>query len=155
MSTGRIWRTVSTKPEDTLKLGAGIGRRLKGGEVIELSSDLGGGKTLLVRGLAAGLGSHDRVTSPSFTLSNRYQAGKLTLHHFDFYRLDEPGIMRRELAEVLEDPSAIVAVEWAGAVEDVLPAERLSINIRATGELERTFEFSCPDQLNYLLPTDI
>ena len=127
-----------------------IGRKLRGGEVIELASDLGGGKTAFVRGLAKGMGSSAQVHSPSFTLSNQYEAGELTLYHFDFYRLQEPGIMRGELAEVLEDPKAVVAVEWAGIVDSVLPPGRLTIRIKPTSETGRQFNFSCPDSLLYL-----
>jgi tRNA threonylcarbamoyladenosine biosynthesis protein TsaE len=127
-----------------------IGRKLHGGEVIELVSDLGGGKTAFVRGLAEGIGSRDPVRSPSFTLSNQYKAGGLTLHHFDFYRLKEPGIMRRELAEILEDPKAVVVIEWGDIVKNVLPANRLTIHIKATGETTRQFNFSCPNSLKHL-----
>lgn len=129
-----------------------IGRKLRGGEMIELVSDLGSGKTAFVRGLARGMGSKDSVHSPSFTLSNQYQAGKLTLYHFDFYRLVEPGIMRDELTEVLDDPSAVTAVEWANIVEDILPSNRLTIHIRTTSETSREFSFEYPEQLAYLLP---
>ncbi|HEY5442299.1 MAG TPA: tRNA (adenosine(37)-N6)-threonylcarbamoyltransferase complex ATPase subunit type 1 TsaE [Candidatus Saccharimonadales bacterium] len=125
---------------------------MRGGEVIELVSDLGAGKTAFVRGLVAGLGSLDTVHSPSFTLSNQYRAKDLTLYHFDFYRLKEAGIMRDELAEVLADPKAVVAVEWPDIIEDVLPAQRLSITIKPTGINDREFTFSYPDNLSYLLP---
>ena len=129
-----------------------IGRELRGGEVIELLSDLGGGKTAFVRGLARGMGSSDMVRSPSFTLSNQYQAGKLTLYHFDFYRLDTPGIMERELAEILEDPHAVVVIEWGGSAAAVLPPDRLMVQIKPTGETSRQFHFSCPNNLSYLAP---
>jgi tRNA threonylcarbamoyladenosine biosynthesis protein TsaE len=152
MSTAQTWRIVSTGLGDTLELGARIGRELRGGETIELISDLGGGKTAFVRGLAKGLGSLDTVRSPSFTLSNQYQAGKLTLYHFDFYRLKQPGIMRDELAEVLENPQAIVAVEWPEIVENILPSEHLTIQIKAIGENARQFNFSYPENLTYLFP---
>jgi tRNA threonylcarbamoyladenosine biosynthesis protein TsaE len=150
MNIDMTWQIVSTSFDETLALAAKIGRRLKGGEVIELVSDLGGGKTAFVSGLAAGLGSQDSVSSPSFTLRNEYRAGDLTLYHFDFYRLSEPGILRDELAEVLADPQAIVAVEWADVVADVLPADRLTVQIRATGENERELNFSCSPKLSYL-----
>lgn len=123
---------------------------MRGGEVIELRSDLGGGKTTFVRGLAAGLGSSDRVHSPSFTLANQYKAERFTLHHFDFYRLAEPGIMRDELAEVLTDPQAIIAVEWGEIVKNVLPAKRVSLQIHTFGETERQLLFSYPQSLSYL-----
>lgn len=131
-----------------------IGHRLRGGEVIELAGDLGSGKTAFVRGLAKGMGSSDPVRSPSFTLGNQYKAGGLTLHHFDFYRLKEPGIMRREMAETLEDPKAVVVIEWGGIVQNVLPASRLTIRIKATGETSRQFSFSYPDKLRYLNPNN-
>jgi tRNA threonylcarbamoyladenosine biosynthesis protein TsaE len=120
--------------------------------VIELVSDLGGGKTAFVRGLAAGMGSKDRVTSPSFTLSNQYQGGGLTLYHFDFYRLEEPGILRQELAEILQDPRAVVAIEWAGLVSNVLPPDRLTINIISSGEESRALLLQYPEKLSYLFP---
>lgn len=132
-----------------------IGAKLKGGEVIELISDLGGGKTAFTRGLAKGMGSTDVVRSPSFTLSNEYKADNLTLCHFDFYRLTEPGIMRDELAELVLDPQIVVVVEWADIVEDVLPAARLTVKITATGENSRALLFSYDESLAYLLPREV
>lgn len=129
-----------------------IGHKMRGGEVIELVGDLGAGKTAFVRGLAKGMGSEDIVRSPSFTLDNQYRAGRLTLHHFDFYRLDEAGIMRQELAEVLEDPQAVAVIEWGGIAEAVLPLERLIVRIKPTGETSRQFSFSCPNNLKYIVP---
>lgn len=152
MSTASIWEIESTSLENTLDIAEQIGRHLRGGEVIELVSDLGGGKTAFVRGLALGMGSTDNVRSPSFTLSNQYSAGALTLYHFDFYRLQQPGIMREELAEVISDPQAVVAVEWADIINDVIPTEHLTLNIRATGENSRQLIFSYPDKLSYLFP---
>jgi tRNA threonylcarbamoyladenosine biosynthesis protein TsaE len=134
-----------------LRIAAAVGHRLRGGEVIALVSDLGGGKTAFVRGLAAGMGSHDHVHSPSFTLSNQYRAENVTLHHFDFYRLSEPGIMRQELAELLADPQAVLAIEWGNIVDDVLPERRLTVRIETTGELTRYFTFSYPSELQYLV----
>ncbi len=114
-------------------------------------SDVGGGKTTFVRGLAKGMGSNDKVASPTFTISREYRAGDLTMYHFDFYRLPQAGIMAEELAEVVGDRQAVVVVEWAGIVENVLPAERLTIQITPTGETERVFNFSFPDKLAYLV----
>jgi tRNA threonylcarbamoyladenosine biosynthesis protein TsaE len=125
---------------------------MRGGEVIELVSDLGGGKTAFVRGLATGMGSQDSVSSPSFTLGNQYRAGELTLHHFDFHRLDEPGIMRDEVAEILADRQAVVAVEWAAIIDDILPADRLTIHIRPTAATGRELVFDYPERLEYLIP---
>src|SRR5260221_5452139 len=108
MSTAMIWQTVSTSSADTERLGQLLGQFLKNPESIELRADLGGGKATFVRGLAKGLGSKDTVTSPTFTLSKIYKAknGK-QIHHYDFYRLNEAGIMRDELAESLQSQNAI------------------------------------------------
>jgi len=152
MNTGTTWQTVSTSLENTAQLDRTVGSNLKGGEVIELVSDLGGGKTTFVRGLAEGMGSHDKVASPSFTISREYKAGDLTLYHFDFYRLSDPGIVANELAEVVDDPKAVVAVEWADIVEDVLPADKLTIRIKTTGEFTREFTFAYSEKLQYLIP---
>lgn len=141
---------ISKSPDETLDLAGAIGHRLRGSEVIELVSDLGGGKTTFVRGLAKGMGSRDAVRSPSFTLSNEYRAKNLTLYHFDFYRLNEPGIMRDELTEALANPVAVVVVEWADIVENILPAKRLKIAIKATGEESRELTLTYPESLAYL-----
>ncbi len=129
--------------------------RLRGGETIELVSDLGGGKTAFVRCLAASLKARDAVASPSFTIENIYRTPSFEIHHFDFYRLEVAGICAFELAEVLGDAAKLVIVEWAQIVADILPDERLRITIRpAVTEAEperRSFSLSCPAELKYLL----
>jgi tRNA threonylcarbamoyladenosine biosynthesis protein TsaE len=151
MSTEQIWEINSTSLKNTLEIGESLGRHLRGGEVIELVSDLGGGKTAFVKGLAKGMGSTDNVHSPSFTLSNQYKAGELILYHFDFYRLDDPGILRNELAEILEDVKAVVAVEWPDIASNVIPSSHLTVNIRATGIDTRNIKISYPEELKYLI----
>jgi len=121
------WQITSTGSDDTIRLGALLANKLPGGSVIELTSDLGGGKTTFTRGLAQGLGSSDTVSSPTFTLKKIYKAGNKQIYHYDFYRLSDPGILRDELAESLQDAHAITVVEWSDIVRDVLPAERISI----------------------------
>lgn len=141
----------TTSLDETIKLAEKIGGKLRGGEAIELISDLGGGKTTFVRGLAKGIGSKDAVRSPSFTLSNEYRANSLTLYHFDFYRLNDPGIMRDELAEVVAEPDSVVAVEWGTVVNDVLPNNRLTVEIKPTGVDSRKLIFSYPEEFEYLI----
>lgn len=126
--------------DETVGLGKKLGEKLRGGEVIELISDLGGGKTQLVRGMAEGMGSTDQVQSPSFTISRVYKSNTLELHHFDFHRLDDPGIVKNELAEVIGQPNAVVAIEWADSVADILPDDRLTVTIKPTGDTNREFE---------------
>ncbi len=136
---------------ETVALGKNIGANLRGGEVFELVSDLGGGKTTFVRGLADGFGSPDAVASPSFTISYVYGRpdGK-NFYHFDFYRLEDAGIVGNELAEVEEDEDAVVAVEWGDVVHDILPINRIMISIAALDDNERQMTFSYTDEFKYL-----
>lgn len=144
---------ISHDAAATEKLGEALGAALRGGEVIELSSDLGGGKTTLVRGLARGAQSSDHVASPTFTVSREYEARDgLRLYHFDFYRLAEAGIVAQELDEVAHDPKAITVVEWSDIVQDVLPENRLQITIQRTGETDRSIILRTPEALAYLMP---
>lgn len=154
MSTEQIWEIESTSLENTLNIAEQIGQRLRGGEVIELVSDLGGGKTAFVKGLAKGMGSQDVVHSPSFTISNQYKAKDLVLHHFDFYRLSEPGIIKNELAEVMTDPKAVVAVEWANILVSVIPDQHITINIKVVAEEKRKFIFNYDAKFSYLFPSN-
>jgi len=133
MNTELIWQTVTASSEDTSRLGELLGSNLTGGEVIELSSDLGGGKTTFTQGLARGLGSSDIVSSPTFTLNKIYKAkDDLEIHHYDFYRLNDAGILRDELTESLDDDHVVTVIEWSGIVGDVLPAKRISIELKPT-----------------------
>jgi len=141
----------STSLNNTLKIAENIGRQLCGGEVIELISDLGGGKTVFAKGLAKGAGSDDLVSSPTFTISKVYNAPKFSIYHFDFYRLDDAGIVAQELAEVIDDNKAVAVIEWAGAVKDVLPKQRLTINIEQMSLNGRQLTFIYPKKLSYLL----
>lgn len=123
--------------------GEQLGKQLRGGEVIELIGDVGAGKTTLVKGLAVGLGIVETVQSPTFTINRVYSArDELELVHYDFYRLTDAGIMSLELAERADDPRSIVVVEWAAVVGGVLPADRLTIRITATGEDTRLVEIA-------------
>lgn len=151
MNTDVTLRMRSTGSDETERLGEQIGRHLKGGEVIELVSDLGGGKTIFVKGLAVGMGSDDQVASPTFTISREYRAGKLTLHHFDFYRLNEPGIIKHELAEILGDPKTVVVIEWAEIVQQVLPRLHITVGIKTIAEQEREITIHCPTRLKYVI----
>lgn len=118
--------------------GEQLGRLFRGGEIIELVGDVGAGKTTLVRGIAEGMGVTETVQSPSFTISRVYEADQgRKLVHYDFYRLQDAGIMADELAETVGDEKAAVVIEWAAAVEEVLPADRLTIAITSPGETVR------------------
>ena len=108
--------------EDMVELGYEIGRKLKSGEIFELVGDVGAGKTTFTHCLAKGLGVTDTVQSPSFTISCNYPARDgLVLNHYDFYRLNDPGIVAMELADSLDDPKAVTVIEWGEGVRDILP----------------------------------
>ena len=142
MSSATTLEIISKSLEDSLAVAEKIGQQLKGGEVIELVGDLGSGKTAFVRGLAKGISSTDVVQSPSFTISRIYKGkNNLEIHHYDFHRLDEPGVVKEELAESLDNPNAITVIEWADTVGDVLPTERLKVIITSSGETTRNLCF--------------
>jgi tRNA threonylcarbamoyladenosine biosynthesis protein TsaE len=150
MSDLKVQTITADSLESTIKLAEKIGSRLIGGELIELNSDLGGGKTTFTKGLLSGAGSKDLVSSPSFTICNQYRAGDLNFYHFDFYRLNDPGIIRRELLEVMDDKKAVIIIEWAGVVEDVLPEDKLSVTLVSNGETSRLISLNSSPSLNYL-----
>lgn len=113
-----------------------------GGEAIELIGDLGTGKTVFVRGLAAGIDSSDQVQSPSFTINRVYRGrDDISIFHYDFHRLDEPGLLKETLAETVEDPKVVIVVEWSDIVREVLPKERLQITFDTTGDEVRRLTF--------------
>ncbi|MEX2006573.1 MAG: tRNA (adenosine(37)-N6)-threonylcarbamoyltransferase complex ATPase subunit type 1 TsaE [Candidatus Saccharimonadales bacterium] len=121
---------------------------------MELVSDLGGGKTTFVRGLANGLKSKNTVTSPTFTLQNIYQGrGDLEIHHFDFYRLTDPGVLAAQLVESIGNPNVITVIEWSHIVKGVLPADRLSIEFQptATSPDERLLTIAYPGSQSVLI----
>lgn len=123
------------------QLGEAIGQSVSGGEVLELVGDIGAGKTTLTKGIARALGINEPVQSPTFTISRVYDSPKgLRLAHYDFYRLGEAGIMGDEIREAADDDSVVV-VEWAGAVDDDLPEDRLVVKITTISEEERLVEF--------------
>lgn len=127
----------------TREYGETIGRLLRGGETIELIGDVGAGKTTFVKGLAKGLGIDEDVQSPSFTISRVYDARDgLQLAHYDFYRLNDAGIMKDELTETMRDAQTITVIEWADIVEGVLPAERLTIHFETPTEFSRILNIS-------------
>lgn len=137
--------------EETDDLGRKLGKALRGGEVIELISDLGGGKTTFTRGLVAGAGSKDHVSSPTFTISNVYASPQFTITHFDFYRLGEAGLIEHELEDVLGEPDQVIIVEWSDVVAHVLPKNRLTVHITSGGDDDRDFNLDYPEKLQYLV----
>ena len=121
---------VSNSPAETEALGAALAGRLKPGAVVAFSGDLGAGKTAFVRGMARGLDICERVTSPTFTIVNEYEGGRLPLFHFDMYRLSSSD----ELFDIgWEDylvRGGVCAVEWSENVSDALEGDCIRVDIR-------------------------
>jgi len=124
---------ITRGADQTEALGRALGRILTPGTVIAYTGDLGAGKTAFTRGLAAGLNIPERITSPTFTIVNEYEGGRLPLFHFDMYRLGGA----EELFDIgWEDYLArggVCAVEWSENVEDALEPDAIRIDIRRGG----------------------
>lgn len=123
---------------DMRMLGRQLGRLFQGGEVVELIGDVGAGKTTLTKGIAEGLEIREPIQSPTFTISRIYDTPNgMELRHYDFYRLNEAGVMADELAEATGQPHAITVVEWGDVVADVLPRDRLGVRIQVQADDSR------------------
>ncbi len=117
-------------PEETEALGERLAGIVKSGAVIAYTGDLGAGKTAFTRGLARGLGVTDRVTSPTFTIVNEYEGGRLPLFHFDMYRLGSSDELYDIGWEDYLSRGGVCAVEWSEIVEDALESDVIRIDIR-------------------------
>lgn len=126
-------------PEETFELGKKIGSRAKPGQVYTLTGDLGTGKTVFTQGVAAGLGITEPVNSPTFTIVQVYEEGRLPFYHFDVYRIGDI----EEMEEIGYDDyffgNGICLIEWAELIEEILPEDRISITIQKN--LEKGFDY--------------
>ncbi|MCC6327182.1 MAG: tRNA (adenosine(37)-N6)-threonylcarbamoyltransferase complex ATPase subunit type 1 TsaE [Acidobacteria bacterium] len=142
--------TISNSPDETFLLGGRLGRELRGGDVVLLRGGLGAGKTLLAKGIVQALGFDvDEVTSPSFALVNLYKTAEHNIYHIDLWRIDEKSdaAFAVGLDEILEDPAAIVIIEWAERLGNVgLPARVISIEIEGDGDEPRQITIDFAEQ---------
>ena len=111
---------LSSSVDMTEALGRALAKRLSPGDIIAFYGDLGAGKTAFTRGLAAGLGIHEMVTSPTYTIVNEYLSGSLPLFHFDMYRLSDADDLFDIGWEDYLARGGVCAVEWSERVEEVL-----------------------------------
>ncbi|MBT3181759.1 MAG: tRNA (adenosine(37)-N6)-threonylcarbamoyltransferase complex ATPase subunit type 1 TsaE [Deltaproteobacteria bacterium] len=134
---------LTKSPEETQKLAEEFARNLKGGEIILLNGDLGAGKTCFVQGLASALDIPPTVyvRSPTFALINEYLGGRLSLYHFDFYRLGDPSELDSLGIEEYLFSDGVTAIEWADKFPDELPENAISINFRVIDENSREINF--------------
>lgn len=118
-----------TSPEETKKLAIEFGEKAKPGTVIALIGDLGVGKTVFTKGFAKGLGITEDVVSPTFTILETYESGRLNLYHFDVYRIGDV----EEMEEVGFDDyvygDGVSLIEWAGLIEEIMPKGTYVVNI--------------------------
>ena len=136
--------------KDTYELGEKIGQMAKPGMVISLTGDLGVGKTVFTQGLAKGLGIEEPVNSPTFTIVQVYEEGRLPLYHFDVYRLDDISELENiGFYEYTEDCVSIV--EWADKFSDELPDETLWIYLTRIDDTSRSITLSS----DYLTKDDL
>ena len=126
-------------PEETFEVGRTIGMNAKPGQIYTLTGDLGGGKTVFTQGVAAGLGITEPVNSPTFTIIQEYEDGRLPFYHFDVYRIGD----LEEMEEIGYDDyffgQGICLIEWAELIEEILPEKRIEVTIEK--DLEKGFEY--------------
>ena len=126
-------------PEETFEVGRTIGMNAKPGQIYTLTGDLGVGKTVFTQGVAAGLGITEPVNSPTFTIIQEYEDGRLPFYHFDVYRIGD----LEEMEEIGYDDyffgQGICLIEWAELIEEILPEKRFEVTIEK--DLEKGFEY--------------
>ena len=126
-------------PEETFALGKKIGEHARPGQIYTLNGDLGVGKTVFTQGVAAGLGIFEPICSPTFTIIQEYESGRLLFYHFDVYRIGDI----EEMEEIGYDDyffgQGICLIEWAELIEEILPRER--IRVRIEKNLEEGFDY--------------
>ena len=127
---------ITNSPNETEKIGAALGKILPAGTVIAYEGDLGAGKTAFTRGLAKGLGCTDMVTSPTYTIVNKYLSGRLPLFHFDMYRLHTSDDLWDIGWEDYLERGGICAVEWSENVADAME-NAITVRVEKLGEESR------------------
>lgn len=121
-------------PEETYLFGKNVGANARPGEIYALGGDLGAGKTVFAQGMAAGLGIHEPVTSPTFTIMQVYDGGRLPFYHFDVYRIGDVEEMDEIGYEDFFFGEGVCLVEWAELVEEILPDHTICITIEKDPE---------------------
>ena len=119
----------TNSPEETFALGRQIGQQAAAGEVYTLIGDLGVGKTVLTQGVAAGLGVEEPVSSPTFTIMQIYEEGRLPFYHFDVYRIGDVEEMDEIGYEDYFYGDGVCLIEWANLIEEILPPKHKQIRI--------------------------
>lgn len=129
----------SWKPEDTFEIARQLGEKAVAGDVFCLIGDLGVGKTLFSQGFATGLGIQESVNSPTFTIVQEYDEGRLPFYHFDVYRIEESEEMEEVGFADMIYGEGVCLIEWANLIEDILPEHYTRVTIRK--DLEKGFDY--------------
>ena len=126
-------------PEETFAFGKWIGENALPGQVYTLVGDLGVGKTVFTQGVAEGLGITEPVNSPTFTIMQIYESGRLPLYHFDVYRIADVCEMDEIGYEDYFFGKGVCLIEWAGLISEIIPDEHISVTIEK--DLEKGFDY--------------
>ena len=129
----------SYSPEDTLNLGRDMGRNAQPGDVYTLVGDLGVGKTVFTQGIAEGLEIEESICSPTFTIVQVYEEGRMPFYHFDVYRIGDVEEMDEIGYEDYFYGEGLCMIEWANLIEEILPSRRKEITIEK--DLEKGFDY--------------
>ncbi len=132
-----VWETHS--PEETFSIGQQLGREAASGQVYTLIGDLGVGKTVFTQGVAAGLGISGPVNSPTFTIMQIYEEGRLPFYHFDVYRIGDVEEMDEIGYEDYFYGDGVCLIEWADLIREILPQRYYRITIKK--DLEKGFDY--------------
>lgn len=129
----------SKSADDTFQIGMRLGQMAEAGEVYTLTGDLGVGKTVFTQGFAKGLGIEEAVNSPTFTILQIYESGRLPLYHFDVYRIGSVDEMDETGFEEYIMGEGVSLIEWADLIKEILPENHTSIRIEK--DLEKGFDY--------------
>ena len=129
----------SNSPEETFKIARQLGKQAKPGEIYCLSGELGVGKTVFSQGFASGLGIAEDINSPTFTILQTYESGKMPLYHFDVYRLGDAWEMEEIGYDYYFFGEGVCLIEWAELILEILPADRK--NVRIEKALNKSYDY--------------
>lgn len=115
--------------EETFQLGLNMGKSARAGQIYTLTGDLGVGKTVFTQGFAKGLGIEEPVNSPTFTIVQVYESGRMPFYHFDVYRIGDVEEMDEVGFDEYVSGDGVSMIEWANLIDEILPAERTEITI--------------------------
>ena len=130
---------ITQRAEETFEFGRELGERAKAGQIYCLDGDLGVGKTVFSQGFAAGLGIEDAVNSPTFTIVQQYDDGRLPLYHFDVYRIGDVSEMDEVGYEDCFYGDGVCLIEWSDLIREILPEK--TVEIRIEKNLEKGFDY--------------